>query len=326
MRFSEPSIWTPGVKKQIVTEALKVAPPSLARLLIRHSDSLMAGLADAEANGISPQHRQEGPSHEGSAAASLALTARWAAAAMDSHKPMAMMVYRMGVVAHYALDLSDPLHTAQGSSQAQFVHDYALYVERNSPRFPVVFYGYPELAGPAGNASHGPALEPPTELELRQVGLVAAKESRVYYSHLVRAYAVSHGNSSGFDVRSIPFGVASICYSRAVTNVARGWPFAWRAARGDISGTPFLKGAPALHKAFKIEARPVKRRGSLPTASRLLPVPPRSPSSPAAAAVSGTTADPGTINKTIYGNARSGRPPIGKSEAEGKAENQDRDD
>jgi hypothetical protein len=321
---AEPSIWTPVIKQKIVTEALKVAPPSLARLIIRHSDSLMAGLADAEANGISPQHRQEGLSTAGSAASSLALTAKWAAAAMDGHKPMATMVYRMGVVAHYALDLSDPMHTAPGSGQAQFIGDYSFYVERNSSKFPVVFYGYPEPAGPAGDPSS--ILESPTDLDLHQVGLLAAQESRVYYSHLVRAYATSNGASRGFDVRSIPFGVASICYSRAVTNVARGWLFAWRVARGDISGTPFLKGAPALPKSFRIKSRPDRRQRPVLTTRPTYPAPKRLKASPAAAAVSSAPADPANIKKTIYGNARSGRPPTGKGAAEGKNKDQERDD
>jgi hypothetical protein len=163
---------------------------------------------------------------------------------VESRRPMADLVYRLGVVAHYAADLSDPVLTHPRGATAPFIEDYGRYVERNLIRYPVVFYGYPDIESLLQAGREDRDARPGRRLHTD--ALAQARHARAYYEHLERAYALSGGSSETFDERSIPFGIGSLAYSRAVTGIARAWLHAWTAARGDISGTPHLKGAPPL--------------------------------------------------------------------------------
>jgi hypothetical protein len=242
-RTGSTSSWTPAVRERMIVDALKVAPPTLARIILRHPDALLAGLSEAGMEGESPQHRQDAEGAPTGATESLDMTSRWAAAAIDGHKPLREFVFRLGVVAHYASDLRDPLLTSTRGATAGFGRDFSVFVERNVALYPVVFYGYAPL--PEAESTGWPGLPPlPSASSLETDGREAAGVARGYFLHLERAYAASGGSSEKFDVRSIPFGVASICYSRAVTGIARAWLHVWRSARGDLSGTPHLPGAP----------------------------------------------------------------------------------
>ncbi len=243
--LSSGSCWSPYVREKMVGDALKVAPPVLARIILRHPDALREGLARAAASEGSPEHRQDGDDAASGAAASLAAVARRAVAALDGHRPMADVVFHLGVMAHLAADLNDPFLATPAGISSAYAPDFALYAERNARRFPVVFYGYDLHAPEPGD----------------RVAAEEQRRARGYFAHLERAYAEAEGSSASFDVRSIPFGVASICYSRAVTDIARSWLHVWRLARGDLAGTPYLPGAtPAAAGAL-----PIPSAASAPT-------------------------------------------------------------
>jgi len=217
------SAWTARTRDRIVRDALKVAPPALAHLILKHPDALREGLAEAGLTEGSAQHRQDSDATVEGTASAIEAVSRKAIAAFDDHRPIADAVFYLGVLAHLAADASDPLLTSPGGATAPFASDFPMYVERNVDRFPAVFYGY----------------QPPGE-EAASATIATAKQAREYFEHLSRAYAASGGSSARFDVRSIPFGVASICYSRAVTSTARAWLHVWREAHGDLGGTPHL--------------------------------------------------------------------------------------
>ncbi len=231
-----PSIWSSVVRRKMVQDALKIAPPALARILERHAAELIEGLALGESFEGQPHHRQDGDTPGAGAAAALAAVERRAVEAMGAHRPMREIAYYLGLLAHFAADLSDPTLTSPEGTAALFTRDYASYAEQNLDRFPVVFYGYPVL-----KAAEAVLAVPAPFESLEAEGQAAAGEARRYYAHLARAYGLSGGSSTSFDVRSIPFGVASLCYSRGVTNIARAWLHVWRSARGDLTGTPHLR-------------------------------------------------------------------------------------
>lgn len=298
------SVWTPSARKKMIADALKVAPPTLARQIRRHPDSLLAGLADAAVRGEGAQHRQESDQASG-AAASLALTAQWVVAAMENRRPMADVVYRLGVVAHYAADLSDPTLTDSRGATAAFAADYARYVEGNLSRYPVVFYGYPVVESVRGAGADRGDPDAPAAQHIRTDALAQARHARAYFEHLERAYALSGGRSDPFDERSIPFGIGSLTYSRAVTGIARAWLHVWAAARGDLSGTPYLEGAPPLPSGLGRASRhgtvtPPILDWSPPAGARAEG---RAEERPAGEA--GRRSEP--IRKTIYGKSRKER-------------------
>lgn len=219
-----PSAWGPRSRERMLADALKVSPPVLASLIRKHPDSLRAGLAEATLTEGTAQHRQGSEEPSSGAAAAMEIVAGKAVAALDGHRPMADVVFYLGVLSHLAADVSDPLLTAPPGADPHFAGDFPDYVERNLDRFPAVFYGYVE-----------------SPEDLKESALLSAKLTREYFAHLARAYEAAGGSSATFDVRSIPFGVASLCYSRAVTGIARAWLHVWREAHGDLAGTPYLK-------------------------------------------------------------------------------------
>jgi len=234
----------------MVSDALKVAPPVLAHLIVKHADSLRAGLDEAILSEGGAQHRQDTEDSSSGAAAAMGVVAAKAIAVLDGHRPVADLVFYLGVLAHLAADVSDPLLTAPAGSSASFAADFPSYVESNLDRFPAVFYGYAE-----------------TPRSIAEEAIASAKLSREYYRHLSRAYAATGGSSASFDVRSIPFGVASLCYSRGVTSIARAWLHVWRGAHGDLSGTRFLAGVTAESPRAALpvaRAAPSERRLTAP--------------------------------------------------------------
>jgi hypothetical protein len=67
------------------------------------------------------------------------------------------------------------------------------------------------------------------------------ERARTEDANLARAYAEapSWTDAASFDDRSVPFAVASLSYSRTVTDIVQAWFAAWRDCHGDLAGTPY---------------------------------------------------------------------------------------
>ena len=50
-------------------------------------------------------------------------------------------------------------------------------------------------------------------------------------------------SSAEFDDRSTAFGVASVCYSHAVTDLVNLYYYIWREAGGDVRTAPLMRGS-----------------------------------------------------------------------------------
>ncbi len=71
-----------------------------------------------------------------------------------------------------------------------------------------------------------------------------------FYSNLILQYEKG-GNSYTFDERSAAFGIASIMFSRTITDTVNIIVYIWWKSNGDISKTPFFKFPPIYYKTKK---------------------------------------------------------------------------
>ena len=126
-----------------------------------------------------------------------------------TNKPMVLVVQRLGMLARLVGEANNP---------RQEDADFAQYFERRMPRFPTVFYGVDR------RFALGSYLDR-TFARTAKFGPLLDEE-------------YTRGNSATFDDRSTAFGVASVCYSRAVTDVANLQVFIWKQAGGNVRNVP----------------------------------------------------------------------------------------
>src|SRR5262245_9643992 len=126
-----------------------------------------------------------------------------------TNKPMALVVQRLGYVARLVSEANNP---------RQADADYEQYFESRMPRFPMVFYGVDR------RFTLGPYLDRTFARTANFVPLMDEESTR--------------GNSASFDDRSTAFGVASVCYSHAVTDIANVHYFIWKEAGGNVRRRP----------------------------------------------------------------------------------------
>ena len=207
--FTGSSAWTAPTRVRMTDDAVLFLPPALRSVIAQRHDPLLRGM-------LEPMTREDDPAHRprrsgGTLESSIDSAFRDLVKAVDSHQPFGEIARRFGILAHFAA-----------------------FCESRRPKFPLVFYGHDSPALARGDVT----------------GFAAAivERARAQDSDLARAYAQapSWDDPASFDDRSIPFAIASLSYSRAVTDVAQAWVAAWRACHGDLAGTPYL--APSTTK------------------------------------------------------------------------------
>jgi hypothetical protein len=214
--------WTPKTHETIAWEAARLAPPDLARQLIKRRTAYLAGVIQPFDDSDPSRHRKD-PDGGGSLDAALEDAVAQAVAAIRAHRPFDEIVFRMGIAAHFMADANNPLASSQADPEAgRYFVDFLRYAETAEPRFPLVFYGMrpgleraPDVAELlADTLRRGRGLYPLIGLEYRKID-----------------FASGIGR---FDDRSTAFGVASIAFSHAVTDVALVLRYIWlRAGGGD---------------------------------------------------------------------------------------------
>jgi hypothetical protein len=215
--------WTPATQQTIAREAARLAPPDLARQILRHKSDYQAGVQAPFADTDALRHMKN-PDGEGSLDRVVATEVEGAIAAIRDHRPFAEIVRRLGTVAHFVADANNPLATSgDDPEEGRYFADFLRYAESAEPRFPLVFYGAsPALSGPrdldsllAATFHRGRALYPTVGREYRRIDFASGLDS-----------------DNGFDDRSSAFGVASVAWSHAVTDVALALRYIWLRAGG----------------------------------------------------------------------------------------------
>ena len=141
-------------------------------------------------------------------------------AMIERHEPFENVSRQAGRIAYYVVTANNPLNTsASDRYESQYFKDYAAYVESASPRLPVIFYGLDQMleAGDlraflARILERGRVLYPLVGKEYRRIGQLPG--------------------SRYFDDRSTAFGVSSVAWSRAASDVALVLRYAWIQAGG----------------------------------------------------------------------------------------------
>jgi len=212
--------WTPKTQLAIAREAARLAPPDLARQIDRHRREFEAGVLAPFDDGDPARHMKN---EDGSGTLDRVLADEVAAAIADirGHRPFADVVRRLGAVSHYLADANNPLATsAADAEEGRYFTDYLHYAETAEPRFPLLFYGI------------RPGLE--ARRDVSSVLSETLVRGRELYPMVGREYRrIGYASGRGrFDDRSSAFGVASIAFSRAVSDVVVVLRYVWIKAGG----------------------------------------------------------------------------------------------
>jgi hypothetical protein len=210
--------WTPATQVTIAREAARLSPPDLYRQIDKHRRAYDEGVTSPFADTDSSRHSQN-PDGSGGLNRAALDAADAAILAIRGHQPFEDIVRRLGVVSHFVADANNPLAaSAADPDEGLYFADYFRYIETAEPRFPLVFYGVQGVEG------RGIA----TILD------AALHRGRQLYPLIGHEYRrINFGSGVGvFDDRSTAFGVGSVAFSHAVTDVSLVLRYIWLAAGG----------------------------------------------------------------------------------------------
>ena len=212
--------WTPATQLVIGREAAALAPPDLARQIHRHKKVFEAAVL-APFQDTDPGRHMKNPDGSGTLDKVLLADVQAAIEDIRKHRPFEQLVARLGRISHFMADANNPLATsAADPAEKRYFVDFLRYAESAEPRFPLVFYGVP--AGLESRRDVAPVLAQALRRGRDLYPLVGREYRRI-------GYATGRGR---FDDRSSAFGVASIAFSHAVTDVATTLRYIWLMAGG----------------------------------------------------------------------------------------------
>ena len=215
--------WTPAAEERIATKASHLAPPDM-KLLIRKYDKDFK-------RGIQLASRSEGDSHtryqdQGQLTTILDREIEQAVILIRKERQVGPFVEKLGTIAHLISDANNPFHVSNADPRLKSVQsDYEAYFERRMATFPTVFYGLRINRDVPGYLNR------------------VVSRTEAFYPLLSEEYFRGGRTRSSreFDDRSTAYGVASISYSRAVTDVINVYYYIWREAGGDVRTAAVLR-------------------------------------------------------------------------------------
>jgi hypothetical protein len=218
--------WTRASDERIAKKAAALAPPDLRMLFERFDGDYRLGLEQAESDEGSAAHHYFVLTRDGQLRDQIERQTRGAIDAIRRGEPMNMVVQRLGRLAHLIADANNPFHVANDDPRSSGWHnDFEQYFERGLAKFPTVFYGL------------DPKFRMATFLDK-----TFARSAKFY--PLVREEYLRDGvrrSSVDFDDRSTAFGVASVSYSRAVTDLVNLYYYIWKEAGGDVRSAALMR-------------------------------------------------------------------------------------
>jgi hypothetical protein len=200
--------WTRAAEHRIALKSAELGPPDLRLLIGAFNDEYLRGVDLALGDEGSEIHR--GKLRERIEAESRAIVMM-----IRTNKPMVQVVERFGILAHLVGDANNPYHLVDNAATRA---DFERYFERRMARFPTFFYGVDR------------------RFDLRAYLDGTFARTRKFVGPMAEEY--TRGTSATFDDRSTAFGVASVCYSHAVTDIVNLQYFIWKEAGGSVRKMP----------------------------------------------------------------------------------------
>ena len=220
------SAWTRASDERIAKKSAALAPPDLRLLIERFEGDYKTGLTRAQAEETTDAHQFFVLSREGQLRQRIERETRGTIDAIRTGDSMGFVVERLGTLAHLVADANNPFHVANDDPRLTASHnDYEQYFERRLARFPTVFYG----------------LDP--KFQLGSYLDKTFRRTAKFYPLVAEEYfrTGTRRSSTEFDDRSTAFGVASICYSRAVTDLVNLYYYIWKEAGGDVRSAALMR-------------------------------------------------------------------------------------
>lgn len=216
--------WSAATRVVMIDDAIKMMPPSLRKVLEKRRNDVLRGMLEPLTQEDALAHRP--PWEGGTLDASVDGAARDLVSGATTRVSFNDVSRRFGLLAHFVADAGFPPGAAGAVGAPRYAH-FAALCETRRPRFPLVFYGHDNDELQKG--------------DFKAFTLAALERARAEDANLARAYASASGttDAAAFDDRSVPFAIASLSYSHAVTDIVQAWLQAWRECHGDLSGTPY---------------------------------------------------------------------------------------
>ena len=212
--------WTPASQQTIASEAARLAPPDLYRQIVRNRAAYLQGVADGfgERDPLAHAKHADGTGRLDEAVATAVDNA---VRSIVAHRPFNEICYRLGIVSHFLADANNPLNAADDDAEeGRYYADFLAYLESAEPRVRLVFYGFRS--------------DFKDDRDLPKLITESLGRGRELYPLVGREYRrVSFASGlSAFDDKSTAFGIASLAYSHAVSDIAEALRYIWLEAGG----------------------------------------------------------------------------------------------
>ncbi len=117
------------------------------------------------------------------------------------------------------------IYAPKNSKNFKYMVDFKKFTKMKFKKFIPVFYGYSEILFKNGDIDYF----------LNSI----CKRNKKLYERILKEY-LKGGNSSNFDERSAAFGIASILFSKTITDYTNLVLYTWWISNGDTTDTPYF--------------------------------------------------------------------------------------
>ena len=225
--------WTDPTRLRMIRDALKVSPPALGSVLKAYEEDLVRGMIEPSQRENEEVHFQHADGREGLAAAAVARKMKDARTILLEKRSLERFAYEMGSLAHLVSDAAFPLNVSDADPREPLYREaYRVYIESKLEKIPFVLDRRPSKELEEGDVE-----------AYIMAGVGVAAKSYPLIGPAFKDDGTPRTRDS-LDERSVPFGIASVAYSQAASNIAQVWRLTWASVNGDMTGTPYLTDPP----------------------------------------------------------------------------------